>query len=151
MKRSQRQHEVVNEISDQWGKEVLIYGPVLKVPYKTFHEKTVRDAVTNVVRTETTEEIKYGYFFPEQLHINSKIDPEPKQYGIYKTTVYQSGMAITGQFAKPDFSQIDVKDEHIVWDKAKIIFQTSNLKGVNDQVVITMNENDYGFSAKIYW
>ncbi len=34
--RMYRQEEVVKEINQQWGKEVLLYGPILKIPYKYF-------------------------------------------------------------------------------------------------------------------
>ena len=37
--RANRQESVVNEINEKWGNEVLLYGPILKVPYKTFTEK----------------------------------------------------------------------------------------------------------------
>lgn len=146
--RSLRQQEVVNEISDKWGNEVLLYGPILKIPYKIFKEKTVTDAITKKVFTETIEEIRYGYFFPDTLNINSTINPEEKSRGIYKTAVYQSTMKMIGQFTKPDFSEIDVKDESVIWGKAKIVMQTSNLKGVNDLVSINLGENSYDFSSK---
>ena len=56
--RKNRQKDVITEINNQWGKEVLINGPVLKVPYKVYTEKTVTDAKTKRVYTETIEEIK---------------------------------------------------------------------------------------------
>ncbi|MGC1204639.1 MAG: cell envelope integrity protein CreD [Flavobacteriaceae bacterium] len=130
--RSQRQTEVINEINQQWGNEVLIYGPILKVPYKTYKEKTVTDKNTKKVYTETIEEINNAYFFPEKLNINTNINPEEKKRGIYTTAVYNSKMDITGTFVKPDFSDIEINDADIIWDKAKIIIQSSNVKGVNE-------------------
>tara|TARA_R110002050_G_scaffold195936_1_gene330851 strand:+ start:3028 stop:4407 length:1380 start_codon:yes stop_codon:yes gene_type:complete len=130
--RSQRQTEVINEINQQWGNEVLIYGPILKAPYKTYKEKTVTDKNTKKVYTETIEEINNAYFFPEKLNINSNINPEEKKRGIYTTAVYNSKMDITGTFVKPDFSDIEINDKDIIWDKAKIIIQSSNVKGVNE-------------------
>jgi len=130
--RSHRQTEVINEINQQWGNEVLVYGPILKVPYKTFKEKIVTDKNTKKVYTETIEELNNAYFFPEKLNINSNINPEEKKRGIYTTAVYNSNMSITGTFVKPDFSDIEINDKNIVWDKAKIIIQSSNVKGVNE-------------------
>jgi inner membrane protein len=57
-------------------------------------------------------------------------------------------MSISGNFTKPDFSEIDVKPQHILWGKAKVIIQTSNLKGVNNQVSIKLNNTDYSFASK---
>ncbi len=129
--RSYRQTEAIEEINNQWGNEVLIYGPILKIPYKVFLEKTVTNKETKKTYTETIEEIETAYFFPEILDINSSINPEPKSRGIYTTAVYNSKIGITGTFITPDFSEIEVKDEHILWNKAKINIKSSNVKGVN--------------------
>ncbi|MFD2824101.1 cell envelope integrity protein CreD [Lacinutrix iliipiscaria] len=146
--RASRQQNVVNEINEKWGKEVLIYGPALKIPYKIFQQKMVTDKVTKKVVYETIEDINYAYFFPKELDIKGTIKPEKKSYGIYTTAVYQSHMDVSGTFTKPDFSDLEVKDEHILWDKSKIIIQTSNLKGVNNQVAINLNQNQYDFESK---
>lgn len=145
--RSHRQTEVINEINQQWGNEVLIYGPILKVPYKTYKEKTVTDKNTKKVYTETIEEIKHAYFFPEKLNINSNINPEEKKRGIYTTAVYNSKMDITGTFVKPDFSDIEINDKDIIWDKAKIIIQSSNVKGVNE-ANLKLGDTNYELTSK---
>ncbi|MFV0564659.1 MAG: cell envelope integrity protein CreD [Flavobacteriaceae bacterium] len=129
--RSYRQHEVVNEINQQWGNEVLLYGPILRVPYRSYSEKIITDGKTKKNYTETIEEVSYAYFFPETLNIASNINPELKKRGIYTTAVYNSDIALSGNFVKPNFSEIEVADKDILWDKAKIIIQSSNVKGVN--------------------
>ncbi|MEN3322639.1 cell envelope integrity protein CreD [Mariniflexile soesokkakense] len=145
--RSHRQTEVINEINEQWGNEVLIYGPILKVPYKTYKEKTVSDKKTKQVYTETIEEIQYAYFFPENLNINSNINPETKKRGIYTTAVYNSKITLTGSYTKPDFSDIEINDKDILWDKAKIIIQSSNVKGVNE-ANLKLGETSYELTSK---
>lgn len=145
--RSNRQQSVINEINKQWGNEVMIYGPILKIPYKTFSEKTVTDAKTKKVFTETVEHIEYAYFFPEDLKITSNINPEEKKRGIYTTAVFNSSMKITGSFKNPDFKEIEIKPEQIIWDKAKIIVQTSNVKGVNE-ANLKLNNTDYILTSK---
>lgn len=146
--RMHRQKEVVQEINQKWGKEVLLYGPILKVPYKTYHKKSIVNQKTNAVQTEMIEEINYGYFFPKSLNINSTINPEEKKRGIYKTAVYKSQIKITGNFSKPDFSELDIKEEDIIWDKARLIIETSNLKGVNSLVEMKLHKNLYSFTSK---
>ena len=117
--RSRRQQSVINEINQQWGNEVLIYGPILKIPYQTFSEKVVASKNKKDVYTETIEHIEYAYFFPEDLNISSNINPEEKKRGIYTTAVYNSDMKITGSFQNPDFKEIEVKPEHIIGRKQK--------------------------------
>ncbi len=145
--RSQRQTEVINEINKQWGNEVLIYGPILKVPYKTYQEKTVTNKNTKRVYTENTEVIKNAYFFPEKLNINSTVNPEEKKRGIYTTAVYNSKMTITGSFVKPDFSDIEINAEDVLWKKAKIIIQSSNVKGVNE-ADLKLNQTSFELTSK---
>ncbi|WP_420551345.1 cell envelope integrity protein CreD [Tenacibaculum aiptasiae] len=146
--RMHRQKEVVQEINQKWGKEVLLYGPILKIPYKTYHKKSILNQQTKELQTEMIEEINYGYFFPESLNINSTINPEEKKRGIYKTAVYKSQINITGDFNIPDFSELDIKEEDIIWNKAKLIIETSNLKGVNSLVEMKLNNNSYSFTSK---
>lgn len=143
-----RQQEVVQEINKKWGKEVLIYGPILKVPYKVYKTKSITHPVTKEVRSETSEIIKYAYIFPNELNIDSNINPDEKIRGIYKTAVYQSSIDMTGTFNKLDLSEEGIKPEQIIWEKAKFIIETSNLKGVNDLVTVKINKNSYSFNSQ---
>jgi len=145
--RSQRQKSVVSEINDKWGEEVIIFGPILKLPYRTFREKHITNS-KNELTTESIEEIKHFYFFPQQLKINSRIDPEIKKRGIYQTAVYKSKTSLSGSFSAPDLQNEDISEENILWNKARIIFNTSNLKGVNDQMNIKIGNFSYNFKSK---
>jgi len=145
--RASRQESVINEINEQWGNEVLLNGPILKIPYRVFNEKTITDATTKQVYTETAEEIKHAYFFPDELNITTKINPEEKKRGIYSTAVYNSSLDISGNFTKPDFSEIEIPEEHILWNKVKLIIQTSNLKGVSEAKV-TLNSKNHEVVSK---
>ena len=146
--RSFRQKEVVQEISNKWGNEVLIYGPILKVPYVTYKEKVVTNEKTKKVLRETVKQTNYAYFFPDDLKISTEVNPERKSYGIYETAVYQSKMKILGSFTKLDFSELEIKDEQIIWQKAKLVLNTSNLKGVNEKVSINFNKTLYPLSSR---
>lgn len=145
--RSMRQQSVVNEISKQWGNEVVVYGPTLKIPYKVFSEKTIMDSKTKKVTTETIEKIRFGYFFPEELNINADINPEEKKRGIYTTAVFNSKIEINGGFSSFDFNKIEIKDKDILWNKAKIVLKTTNVKGVSSLLSIHMNDKKYALSS----
>ncbi|MCM4158203.1 cell envelope integrity protein CreD [Gramella sp. AN32] len=145
--RAQRQKNVVSEINDKWGDEVIVYGPILKIPYHSYRQKQITNS-QNEVTTESVEEIKYFYFFPHQLKIQSNIDPEIKKRGIYQTAVYKSTTEISGSFTNPDIKNEDISEENILWEKARIIFKTSNLKGVNNQMHIEIGDSSYTFASK---
>ncbi|WP_100610707.1 cell envelope integrity protein CreD [Confluentibacter lentus] len=145
--RSLRKETALSEINQQWGNELLIYGPILEIPYKTFTEKTVTDRTTKSVYTETVENIEYAYFFPESLKINSSINPEEKKRGIYGTAVYNSNIKINGTFSNPDFNNLEIDSKNIIWDKVKLIIQSSNVKGVYGAEVSFLNKN-YPITSK---
>lgn len=144
--RNNRQSEVVNEINEQWGKEVLLYGPILKVPYKVYHKKRIISKQKKEIELE--EDINYAYFFPDSLNITSNINPEEKKRSIYKTAVYKGKINISGTFGVPDFSESDIANEDINWKKAKILIQTSNVKGVSNLVEIKVQDSIYPFKSK---
>ena len=146
--RAQRQQEVVAEINEKWGEEVLVYGPVLKIPYTLAAKKTVQNPGTKTFETLVTEEEHIAYFFPEQLNLKTQVNPEIKSRSIYKTTVYNSETHFEGSFSVPDFSDAPGEPVQILWEKARVLFQTSNLKGVNKQVKINLNGTSYLFTSK---
>ena len=143
-----RQQEEVSEINQNWGEEVLLYGPILKVPYKFHKTKSTFNEKSKTWFKEEIVSIKHAFVFPEKLNIKSNINPEEKERGIYKTAVYKSDLNINGSFSKPDFSEKDIKDEDILWDKMKIVIQTSNLKGANSLFKIQFQNNTYTLTSK---
>jgi inner membrane protein len=145
--RSFRQEAVVNEISKQWGNEVVIYGPILKVPYRVFAKKTITNQKTKLVTTETIEQIQYGYFFPEKLDVNSTINPEQKKRGIYTTAVFNSTILINGTFDSLNFKQKEIDDKNILWNKSKILLKTTNVKGINNALSIVVNGKNFALSS----
>ncbi len=145
--RSDRQETVIREINNKWGNEVALYGPILKVPYKVFKEKVITDQKTKKVTSEIVEIIKYGYLFPEKLDVSSVVNPEEKKRGIYKTAVYNSKISIKGVFDSLNFNHSEVKKEDILWHKCKMLFKTTNVKGVNSALSININNKNYNLSS----
>lgn len=62
--------------------------------------------------------------------------------------MYTSHTILSGNFQLPEVSEEDIPQEHILWEKARVIFETSNLKGVNDQLQIKFNGKDYEFTSR---
>lgn len=140
--RSNRQEKVIKEINSKWGTEVVLYGPILKVPYTYYTEKTI--TIKNKTSIEKIAHTNYYYFFPNQLTLESNINSEEKKRGIYNTSVYKGSNEITGEFGELKFeASISAKD--ILWKDASIIFKTSNLKGINNEVSIIIKDNNYNF------
>ena len=58
--RKDRRDEAANEISEKWGTELSITGPILSIPY-TFY---IKDAKENIIQT-----IRYAHILPDDLTI----------------------------------------------------------------------------------
>ncbi|MCH2032375.1 MAG: cell envelope integrity protein CreD [Tenacibaculum sp.] len=146
--RQYNQKAMISEINKKWGGEVMLYGPMLKVPYKTYSVKRIYNQNTKTYQEETIENIHNAYFFPNKLSVSSIVNPQPKKRGIYETAVYGSEIHIDGNFTRPDFSEKDLEEKDIIWEKSKLIIETSNLKGVSSLVEINLNKNNYAFESK---
>ncbi|GGG54853.1 cell envelope integrity protein CreD [Bizionia arctica] len=145
--RSLRQQDVVNEINDKWGNNVLVYGPILKLPYKTYLETKTYNETTKTYLTETKTQVKYAYIFPENL--SSEVDANSKtlKRGNFESAVFTTNMSFNGDFIKPNLERKGIKDEDIIWDRLKILIKTSNLKGIKNEMFINVNDSNYPFET----
>lgn len=136
--RANRQEEVVREINEKWGNEVLLSGPIVKIPYKVISEEKIFNEKSSSYFTKTNEILKYAYFFPEKLNINSQVDSKPLNRSIYESVVYSATIDVKGNFPKIDFTNSDISEENIIWEKATVLFKTSNLKGIKTTPVVNL-------------
>lgn len=136
--RAYRQEEVVREINEKWGNEVLLSGPILKIPYKVIFEEKIFNEKSNSYYTKTKESIENAYFFPDKLNIISQVDTKPLNRSIYESVVYSAAIEVKGNFPIIDFSDTDIADENILWEKATVLLKTSNLKGIKTTPVVNL-------------
>lgn len=117
----------IQEVSDKWGSEQTIGGPILTIP---------------VILKDLTEpnisHTAYYHLLPDQLTIRGKLDPQTLQRGIYHIIVYQSDQELSGQFNLP--GQVDLPQlQEVLWDQAFISIGLSDLRGVRDNVSLDWN------------
>lgn len=134
-----RHDGAVATITQAWGKGQRLLGPVLVVPYKykTESEEWVtaddgrrfRDKVT---RTNTAE----AFFLPEQLDIEGSLEPSARRLGIYSTHVYAATLRLQGRFAAPDFAFASVAAPEPQWDRARVSFAISDLRGTREALTL---------------
>lgn len=145
--RKNRQHGVVSEISEKWGEKVVIYGPILKIPYKVYQQKELINSSTGKT-LEQVERIKYFYIFPQELEISSTVDPELKKRGIFETAVYKSKTNLSGAYDLESIESDEITAQDILWDKAQFVFKTSNLRGIDEQISIEAAGSSYNFNSR---
>ncbi len=147
--RSLRKQEVVNEISELWGKDVCFYGPILRIPYKIRTETAVTNEKTKQTNITTTISYDFAYFFPEKLNNKSDVKKNTNlKRGIYNNVVFTADMKFEGNFSKPNFEKLGIKPEDVVWDKATILVNTTNLKSIKSDLNIKINSQSLSFESK---
>lgn len=145
--RKHRQQEVIAEVNDKWGEEVIIYGPILKVPYKIYSETIIVDQ-NNETTKQRNSTTKYAYFFPETLSNSIEVNTKPLKRGNYQSIVYSGGVTCDGNYLHPDFSDINTQDNAIEWEKATLLIRTTNLKNITKEVQINLNGKSYTLESQ---
>lgn len=116
------------EMGSRWGGRQLLTGPVLVLPYK--QDINERNAPSNFI-----------YCLPEEYNITGDLKPEERTRGIQKILSYQSAMHIDGKFIFPDCSELGVDASLVLWDEAYLVMGISNLQGIKNKLVLTIDGN----------
>ncbi|WP_033959031.1 cell envelope integrity protein CreD [Psychroserpens jangbogonensis] len=145
--RSFRQADVVTEINDKWGNNVLVYGPILKLPYKTYSETKTYNEKTKTYLKETKTHMNFAYIFPERLNTDVNVDSKTLKRGNFESAVFTTNMDFSGHFIPINLNDKGIKSEDIVWDKASVLIQTTNLKGIKSEMVLKLNSDSYNFQT----
>lgn len=136
--RQSRQQEVVSEIAEKWSGTQLIESPVIQLPYRIAVKTTNSDNKTEIKETYSTI-----YILPENLDIQSQIDPEILHRGIFDAVVYNTRIQIQGKFSELELKKSGINPDMVVWEKAKIIAGISDFKGLKASPVIKINGESY--------
>lgn len=137
--RQKRQVEVIREISDKWSGSQLVQGPVLVLPYKT----TVMAEDPNTQKSSTREILTNIYILPEILNISSKANPEVLHRGIFDAVVYNSRIRVSGKFSALELNKSGIDPARIQWEQAKVDIGLSDLKGLKNNPVIRLGNQNY--------
>jgi len=139
--REYRQYETIMEVSNDWGGSKTLVGPVLTIPYYTYY--------TGSKGQTYKSSVKYSHFLPEQLTINSKLNPQNLNRGLYDVMVYDSKIHFTGNFLFPEINEWNKEDVIISWEEAILTFGINDMRGINDLISFKWNESELSFEPVI--
>ncbi|MFC1616552.1 cell envelope integrity protein CreD [Patescibacteria group bacterium] len=122
--RSERQQDTVVEVSEKWGQEQTLVGPILHVPYTSGNS------------------INYSYFLPENLKINGAINSEIRSRGIYNVPLYESELMFSGKFNHPDLDALGINPETVLWDQVFLALEVPDMRGITQKVMINWNGSE---------
>ena len=147
--RQRYQAEATETISAVWGRQQVLTGPVLTVPY-VYKAQAIRQKVVNGKVAQVEETVlspATAYFLPEDLTMNGEVVPEVRRRGIYDTVVFSTKLNLAGHF-QPDFVAAGIEAERIDWEKARVALGTSDLHGVRSVVLVKTSEvEESGFGS----
>lgn len=139
--RDARQEKTTGEINEKWGKETILSGLILKVPYKTYKETRVYDEAEKKHFTKKEVILKNAYFFPENLEISSMAETKALHRGIYESVVYATDIHVKGNFPKIDSTTSgEVSPKDMLWNKATVLLRTSNIKGIRNLLEVKLGQ-----------
>lgn len=127
--RQSRQKEAAKEVADSWGREQVLGGPVLTVPY-LMH---VKDANGKEIATQAY----WARFLPETLRIEGNVKTEERNRGIFEVAVYRTDLHWSGTFQQPSFDSWHVEPQDILWRDAYLSIGVPDLRGITSGVDLT--------------
>ncbi len=130
--RQERSEEAIAKINAKWSEAQTFCGPILTVPY------TLATIELDGKQRATRNEMN---FTPNVLKIDTKLKPEERYYGIYKTILYRSEINISGEFDRIDVE--GMAGEELDLKNACIKFGLSDLKGITKDIELTVNGKRY--------
>jgi inner membrane protein len=143
--RRARHDDAVAEITQAWGKAQRLLGPVLVVPfsYKVQNDEWVTKPDGRRVREDTIRTVNAeAFFLPEQLDVTGDLDPSARARGIYTTHVYAATLRLAGHFAAADIAFTGVASPEVDWNRARVCFALSDLRGTREALTLRWNNGD---------
>lgn len=138
--RQSTQQSAIYDISEKWGRSQIIIGPQLVVPY---YKVTVW--VDSNAKEQQTKTKQFATFLAEFLTVDATIKKEIRSRGIFDVPLYKTDVTLSGQFKKPDFNKLGIDPKLIVWDKAEIIFNVSDARAIQKQILLNWNKEKIAF------
>lgn len=126
--RQGRQHEVVLEIGQLWGRAQTVAGPILVVPAR----RTLVDRQGN----RTVEEDSL-VLLPDDYDLRGQVLPETRQRGIFDAVVYRLQLDIAGSFVLPPEAEGLDPSLTVDWSNARLVLGLSDQRSVTDAPDLT--------------
>ena len=133
--RGRTQTDAIAEVGQKWSLAQTITGPYINLKYPITQEDNGTKKVTmgNVT------------LLPDELSIDGQLSTEILRRGIYKVNVYQSELVIKGFFSSEELRKSNVDMDVLQYQRAVICLNLTDMRGLSEQVSITLNDSVYMF------
>jgi inner membrane protein len=136
--RQSQSREATASITEGWGSEQTIHGPVLVIPYRATATETVVENGQSVTRTnQVKRELTLA---PEAVDLTSDVRPEVRKRSIYEAVVYNAQVAGRARFALPaDIAGSGVDPSQMDLNRAELRFGLSDSRGLGANPRVSAN------------
>ena len=124
----------VAELASIWGGAQRLAGPFLVVPYRTPAD-TAGEGTVEVVAT----------FLPSELRVTADLTTDRLRRGLFEAPVYRSTVEISGSFDPPDFEKWAVPADRVIWERAEVVFDVSDVRSVQAGARLRWGEAELAF------
>ncbi len=125
--REQTRDKTTADVSEKWGEDQTLAGPILTVPFK------------RMIRTEdgnTRFVIEHAQLLPENVTFAATASPEVRYRGIYQVVLYNAVVNMQATFSLEGLAGMNIGEEDVLWDEASAAIGISDLKGVKEAVTV---------------
>lgn len=139
--RKNREQEVSGGIALNWGKDQVVSGPVLAIPY----QETIPLSAEKNQKSNLNKEMKWIFVLPKTSNIATDITPQHLSRGIYTSVVYNSNLTLEGSFDTISIEKLEIPKEDIDWKGSKLIFGIQDFKGLGKRPSLHWDGNELTF------
>ena len=125
--RMARRDEAVRDVAASWGGEQRIAGPRLIVPFIVRWAEPIAEG-----KRIERERRDVAVFLPDSLDISGTVRAQTLERGIFEVPVYHAQLALSGAFAAPDFAPLGVAPSEVLWDRAELVIDVSEVRAVDE-------------------
>jgi len=136
--RQNQSKEATASITEGWGSEQTIHGPLLVIPYRARLTETVLENGRTVTRSnEIRRELTLA---PEVADLGTDVRPEVRKRSIYEAVVYGAKISGKARFALPaDLATTGVDASQLDLSRAELRFGLSDPRGLGANPRVTAN------------
>lgn len=137
--RTARRDVALREIAQSWGGAQRLAGPRLVVPFLVRWQETLEDG-----KKIERERRDTAVFLPETLDLTGALETKILERGIFEVPVYHAKLALSGSFAAPDFAPLGVTPSEVLWDRAELVIDFSEVRAI-DEAALRWGEEKLAF------
>jgi inner membrane protein len=127
--RKTQSEEATASITEGWGGEQVINGPVLVIPYRAAATETVVENGQTVTRSHDVQ--RELTLAPEAVVLTTEVQPEMRRRSIYEAVVYNASVMGKARFAfPPDLGRTGVDPSQMDMSRAELRFGLSDPRGL---------------------